>query len=120
MAPILCRGGHTSQESFLAGPANDDPVTQLHHLQNFPGEILRGVQKILITALFITVKNRNSSNTRNREPAKSTMIHIMKYQAAVKSHGKCFADRGGKWFTTEASKKLLHCDTSFLVLETKL
>lgn len=69
------------------------------------GEILKDVQKILTTALFITVKNRNSRNTRNREPAKSMMIHIMEYQAIVKSCGKLFTDRGRRWFTTEASKK---------------
>lgn len=58
--PHCAVGGHTSQESFLAGLANGDPVTQLHRLQNFPGEILRDAQKVLITALLITVKNRNS------------------------------------------------------------
>lgn len=63
------------------------------------------MQKILTTALFIKVKNRNSRNTRNREPAKSMMIHIMEYQAIVKSRGKLFTDRGRRWFTTEASKK---------------
>lgn len=84
-------GSHTPQaEGTLLRepsprPANGDPVMQLHHLQNFPVEILRDVQKILIAALFITVKNRNGSNTRNREPAKSTMTHIMEYQAVVKS-----------------------------------
>lgn len=77
--------GHTSQEDFLAVPANGDPVIQLYHLQNFPGEILRDVQKkILITALFLTVQN---CNTRNREPAKSMMIHIVEYQAVLKSRG---------------------------------
>lgn len=97
-------GVHTSEQSFLAEPANSDPVTLLHHLQNFPGEILRDVQKILITALFITAKNRNSRNTRKREPTK-LMIYIVEHQEVVNSYGKLFTDRGRRWFTTEASKK---------------
>lgn len=76
------------------------------------------MEKILITTIFITVQKRN--NTRNREPAK-LMIHIMEYKAIVKSCGELFTDTGRRWFTTEASKKqCVHCDISFLVLETKL
>lgn len=97
-------GRHTSEQSFLAEPVNSDPMTQLHHLQNFPGEILKDVQKILITALFITVKNRNTRNTRKREPAK-LMIYIMEDQEVVNSCGKLFTDRGRRSFTTKASKK---------------
>lgn len=41
--PHSAKRGHTSQEGFLAVPANHRlyPVIQLHHLQYFPGEILR-------------------------------------------------------------------------------
>lgn len=66
------------------------------------------------------MKNRNSRDTRNREQAKSMMIHIMEHEAIVTSHGKLFTDRGRRWFITKASKKtVLHCDAS-LFLETKL
>lgn len=81
--PHSAGGGHASRESFLAGTAKDGPVMSCAACGIFQGEYSEMCKNTLIAALFTTVRNRNSSNTGSREPAKSTMIHIMEHSCRI-------------------------------------